>query len=216
MLTTRKSPPAQVVVQWTENCSAVVLILAYCRNQEINFDGKVAVGIAIRWGGEMNIQNQHLSGPVGRLLLAVLVGFSATMLFLWGDTSLALAQDLAFPPPENLTITVQSNNIVIEWVYTVEPTALTYTLWRSESVSRTEAIRVEAPLLAATGDGEPVVAYYTMIDSSIQPGHTYTYWLDATDAQGNTATFGPLSLDQVDDASQPQHRVFLPIITARQ
>jgi hypothetical protein len=163
----------------------------------------------------MNRQTQHLSSPIGRLLLAVLFGLGATLFFLWGDTTSARAQDSAFPPPENLTITVQSTNTVIEWVYTVEPVALTYTLWRSESATRSEAVVVEAPLLAATGDSDPVVAYYTMIDNSAQPGHTYTYWLDATDSQGNTSTFGPLNLDQVDDASQPQHRLFLPIITAR-
>lgn len=166
-------------------------------------------------GGEMNTQNQHLNYPLGRLLFVVLIGLGVTLFFLWGDTSLALAQDSTFPQPENLTITVQSTNIIIEWVYTVEPAALTYTLWRSESATRTEAIAVEAPLLAATGDGNPVLAYYTMIDSSGQPGHPYTYWLDATDVQGNTSTFGPFIVNQVDDASQPQHRLFLPIIAAR-
>lgn len=163
----------------------------------------------------MDTRNQHVSRRMGQMLTAVLGGLGVMLLLLWVDTTLALAQDATFPPPENLTITVQSNNIVIEWVYTVEPTALTYTLLRSESATRTEAIAIEAPLLAATGDGDPVVAYYTMIDSTGQPGHTYTYWLDVTDAQGNAATLGPLAVNQVDDASQPQHRLFLPIITAR-
>jgi hypothetical protein len=101
---------------------------------------------------------------------------------------------------------------MLEWVYTVAGVPVTYTLYRSESGSWGDAVAVQAWIMATTGNGDPVVAYYTLIDPTVQPGRSYTYWLTITDLQGHAATFGPLTLAAEEDAQQPRHHSFLPLL----
>ncbi|HMN28676.1 MAG TPA: hypothetical protein PKE45_11055 [Caldilineaceae bacterium] len=146
-------------------------------------------------------------------LRSLLAGLIGVLLLIAAATAPVLAADEVFPQPEQLTVTVQNDQVVLDWLYTVEPSALTYTLARSENRSLADATVVNASLLSSTGDGEPVVAYYTLIDTTAQPGRGYAYWLTATDEAGQSLTLGPLTIGQVDDASERQTQLFLPIVT---
>jgi hypothetical protein len=146
-------------------------------------------------------------------LWALLAGLLGALLLTAGATTTVLAADDSFPQPEQLTITVHNDQVVLDWLYTVEPAVLTYTMARSENRSLADATVVNAALLSSTGDGEPVVAYYTLIDATAQPGRAYAYWLTATDEEGHAVTLGPLTTGQVDDASEQQIQLFLPIVT---
>ena len=156
----------------------------------------------IRW------QTRWISWTVLAVLFALWLGVV-------GTTSPALAQDATFPLPEQLTVTVRNNHIVLDWVYTVEPALVTYRLGRSESNSADEATTVTASLLSSTGDGEPVLLYYTMIDPTAQPDGAYAYWLTVTDGQGTSTTLGPLTIGDIDGASGQPQPIFLPLIISR-
>lgn len=142
------------------------------------------------------------------------IALLGAFLLMWAGTASAFADDVAIAQPEQVTLTVQESMVVLSWVYTVDPGAPTYTLLRSENRNRANATIVQAALLSATGDGNPVLAYYTMIDASAQPGVAYAYWLTVADEQGGSATYGPFTSGQVDDASEQQHQLFLPLVAS--
>jgi hypothetical protein len=160
--------------------------------------------------GQM-IQQSAYSDRRNRLF--VLIGLLFIGMGLVRGNQIALAQTTPFPLPEDVTLVVQSNRVIVNWVYTVDPAIVTYSLERSETSAHSEATIVPAPVLSSTGDGEPVVVYYSMSDETAQPNHAYAYWLTVTNQQGETATLGPFTTGQVDDASEQRHQLFLPIVS---
>lgn len=162
----------------------------------------------------MGTLNATIHHNLARRLHLHLIILLAVLLSLWAPANAAFADAVAIPQPEQPALTVQGNAVVLNWVYTVDPGISTYTLERSANLSRADAITLSAPVLSATGDGNPIVAYYTMIDDSAEAGHAYAYWLTTTDQYGNAVTAGPWTIGQVDDASEHLHLLFLPFVAS--
>jgi hypothetical protein len=148
-------------------------------------------------------------------LLGLITFFFIGVLLLMSTIDLAQAQAVPPPTPEQLTIAVHSNRIAVEWQITNESSIIFYTLHRSETDAYSDAVVVPALELSSISERDPAVTHYSLIDTTAQPGRSYHYWLMATDQQGASATFGPLTASLVDDASEHQHHLFLPVVTTR-
>jgi hypothetical protein len=120
----------------------------------------------------------------------------------------------SIPEPEQLTATARVDGVAIEWQQTEKTPSVRYSLLRGTSNTLADAQPISALLLSSISNATPMTTYYTLLDPSAEAESAYTYWLTLTDGQGQQATFGPYTVGQVDDASQQDHALFLPLISS--
>jgi hypothetical protein len=114
------------------------------------------------------------------------------MALLWCATPIhaATPTEAAEPgAPLTITVTVTDSSVALEWAVQAHRDAIHYTLLRSEQASLADATVLDAPVLSSVSLDSPLV-YYTAVDTSAQPGITYSYWLVA-DSGERTQRYGP-------------------------
>jgi predicted outer membrane repeat protein len=72
-----------------------------------------------------------------------------------------------------------------------------------------ELVRLNAALIPGQNPGSPVGAVYEFLDKAVEPGLTYSYWLEAVDTHGQATRHGPVSV-QVPPGGQ--YRIYLPLV----
>jgi hypothetical protein len=82
--------------------------------------------------------------------------------------------------------------IRLAWATGSELDALGFNLFRAESVDGPRS-RLNSSFIAAQSPGSPLGATYEFVDSSVSPGATYYYWLEAVDGHGEAQMHGPVS-----------------------
>jgi uncharacterized repeat protein (TIGR01451 family) len=94
-------------------------------------------------------------------------------------------------------------NVVISWETAMESNTLGFNLYRATSLDG-ERVLLNPDLIPSQSLGG-IGAVYQFIDTDIQLGNTYYYWLEFIDASGKTE-FGPVPAMILDN------RLFLPVI----
>ncbi len=116
------------------------------------------------------------------------------------ETAIALLSFTAIPQP--------NNTIRVRWVTGAEINTYGFHLFRSTDGNRDTAVRVTDQIILSQGWGQGG-ATYQWIDTNIQPGASYTYWLQETELDGELLEYGPVSTSP-GQLSLAQ-RLYLPI-----
>lgn len=82
------------------------------------------------------------------------------------------------------------------WRTALEQNVFGFNLYRSSTGQRSDAVRINPNLIPALGQSGGG-ASYRFVDTAIQPGATYFYWLQEVELNGNLAEFGPVTTAQV-------------------
>ncbi len=97
--------------------------------------------------------------------------------------------------------------IVLQWITASEHETSGFYLLRSATGARADATRVTSALIPAQGGlGDTT---YTWIDTEVQAGQRYTYWLQEVEANGQLKENGPATAAY--STTGEWQRVFLPI-----
>jgi hypothetical protein len=120
--------------------------------------------------------------------------------------------------PTPTAVTLQSftaapqadGTLVVAWETATELNTAGFYLYRSSDGQRGSADRVTPEIIFAEGSGL-IGARYTWTDRDVQPGTTYTYWLQEVETGGATNEYGPATIFFPSPGTLP-HAVFLPLI----
>jgi len=80
-----------------------------------------------------------------------------------------------------------SAQLRLEWVAGAPEEVAAFTIYRSETADRPQEAILTAPSQALIDNGG-----YAYTDSSVRPGRSYNYWLEAQSAAGVTTPAGPI------------------------
>ncbi|MCU0491465.1 MAG: carboxypeptidase regulatory-like domain-containing protein [Chloroflexaceae bacterium] len=133
-----------------------------------------------------------------------------------GTTS-NLTLDFGFRRPGGAAITVASfsatregTSVTVRWVTAAEVNTQSFTLVRSTTGSRADAVPVAMQPIPAQGRGQGG-ASYSFTDTSAQPGTTYSYWLVETETTGVSNEYGPVRTSG--PGPRANTTIFLPVVT---
>ncbi len=102
--------------------------------------------------------------------------------------------------------------VMVRWTTGMERDTWGFHLWRSSTGERAEARRMTDSLIPARGNTTTGAAY-TWIDHTIEPGTTYTYWLEEVEVSGRAHEYGTAQVT-TPSPDQPQQTsyVYFPLI----
>ena len=122
-----------------------------------------------------------------------------TIIAIDNPTAIALA---------SFTAAREGEQVVVRWVTTAEINTWGFHLYRSANGQRAGAVRVTPQIIPGQGRGQGG-ASYSWVDTSVEAGVTYTYWLAETEIGGATNEYGPATA-RVQTAALTYH-LFLPL-----
>jgi uncharacterized repeat protein (TIGR01451 family) len=99
--------------------------------------------------------------------------------------------------------TAANEHILLEWNTILETDMLGFNLYRSESTEG-ERLTLNVELLPSMGFGAPGFSPYSFIDSDVQAGVTYYYWLEVVNLDGEPDLYGPLPI-------RPYYTIYMPL-----
>ncbi len=105
------------------------------------------------------------------------------------------------------TATDHANGMLIAWETSSERDTWGFHLWRSVDGQRSNAVRITATPIVARGR-KTSGATYNWLDTDVEPGKRYTYWLEEIENSGIRRMYGPASSVSL----TTQHTVFLPLV----
>ena len=101
------------------------------------------------------------------------------------------------------------DGVRLAWSTVLEQDTWGFNLYRSTDGDRNNAVKVNASIILAQGQGSNG-ASYTYLDSDAQPGVAYHYWLDEVELDGTSAELGEATVPADGDGPAGSHRIFLP------
>ncbi|MFN8495304.1 MAG: hypothetical protein U0350_47340 [Caldilineaceae bacterium] len=131
--------------------------------------------------------------------LAMLIVCCAT-LFAYTPT---FAQAEIIAAPLQVTLTAQSNQASLSWTDKEGDAHTQYTLYRSMDGEWADAVKMDKAIIGV-GTGDSVAIDFMVIDDSLQPGATYTYWLVQETPNHPQIQVGPFVVTS--------HVVYLPLL----
>ena len=144
----------------------------------------------------------RISTGAGSQTVTVVAGSTATtpnVGFTVAPTAIALT---------SFSATNRANGVLIQWATSAEVNTFGFTLYRSATSSRSDAVLITPQVILAQGRGNTGAAY-SWHDTTAEPGTVYHYWLAEIDAGQQTHEYGPI----VSGMQRPQARysVFIPV-----
>lgn len=124
--------------------------------------------------------------------------------------------NLGFPVPTAVTLISfkaapqPDGTIGVRWETATEYNTQGFYLYRSTDGTRANAVRVTPEIIFSEGSGV-TGAVYSWLDRDVEPGATYTYWLQEVETSGATNEYGPTSTS-IPLVSATPYRVFAPVI----
>ncbi|MBI1298716.1 DUF11 domain-containing protein, partial [bacterium] len=107
-------------------------------------------------------------------------------------------------------IGVNESMIQVSWVTGLEIDTWGFHIWRSETGNRADAVKVTTQLVPAQGSANSGGSY-SVLDSGVRPGVTYTYWLAETQTDGIILEYGPVT-GRTGEQPFNNQRIFLPVV----
>jgi hypothetical protein len=92
----------------------------------------------------------------------------------------------------SFTAVRQSDAVVVQWSTSFEESTFGYYLYRSTGTTRDGAVLVTEQLIASQGT---FGGSYAVTDSNVQPGVTYTYWLDEVEIDGTVSEIDSVTVN---------------------
>jgi uncharacterized repeat protein (TIGR01451 family) len=113
-----------------------------------------------------------------------------------------------------LSFTAESDaeGVEVRWVTGSEVDSWGFHLLRSSDGTRASAQRVTSDLILAQG-GSNLGASYRWIDRSVEPGNTYTYWLQETELDGTINEYGTATIEFSGVSQDNPYTLYMPIIS---
>jgi hypothetical protein len=108
----------------------------------------------------------------------------------------------------SFTALQQAQGLLLRWTTGLELETLGFHLYRSLEGRREGALRVTPRLIPAHGQSGG--ASYTWLDTTVEPGRRYTYWLAETELSGSKREYGPALTLRL--ASEQDWRLLLPLV----
>jgi hypothetical protein len=99
--------------------------------------------------------------------------------------------------------------VQVAWVTGAEVNTFGFSLYRSATRQRADAVRVTDELIPAKGT---TGASYDWLDVTTQPDVAYTYWLQEIETSGRINEYGPTTIGTPDQPQAGPSRVFLPLV----
>ena len=112
----------------------------------------------------------------------------------------------------SFTAVAQEQGLLVRWVTGAEVDTWGFHLWRSADGQRENAQRITPELILAEGKGQG--ASYSFLDPQVEPGRTYSYWLEEVEVNGRRLEYGPIT-GRLAPGEEPsaQQQLFLPIVS---
>ncbi len=113
----------------------------------------------------------------------------------------------------SFTAEAQGEALLVRWVTGAEVDTWGFHLWRSKDGRRENAQRITPELILAQGSGQG--ASYSFLDQQVEPGQSYSYWLEELEVNGRQLEYGPIvgRLSPAEEPQAPGQQLFLPIIS---
>jgi hypothetical protein len=109
---------------------------------------------------------------------------------------------------ERFTTTWEGTTIAVRWTTGAELNTWGFHLYRSADGNRASAVRVTPNIILGRGNGSSG-ASYSWVDTSVEAGVRYTYWLQEVELNGTIAEYGPSTAFI---SGVPQYKVYLPLL----
>ncbi len=94
----------------------------------------------------------------------------------------------------SFTAAPAGNAIRLEWTTATELDNLGFNVYRATSPAGPQ-VKLNASLIASQAPGSPLGATYEFLDTAVQAGVTYYYWLEDVDVYGVTTMHGPVQAE---------------------
>jgi predicted outer membrane repeat protein len=124
-----------------------------------------------------------------------------------------------FPAPTAVTllnfdvVAINATTVQLEWSTASELGVQGFHLWRSTSGVRSQAVRITQTSIEPQGD-LLFGADYLFVDTLLQPGREYTYWLQEVDTNGSITESGPVTVRTPAQPADEQtvKKFYLPLL----
>ena len=104
---------------------------------------------------------------------------------------------------------LQANGTVrLEWATSLEVNSFGFDIFRSPDGTRDSAVKITPTLIPAAGRAGG--ATYDFMDSAVQVGQTYAYWLVETELDGHQLDYGPVAVHVMQPGAQ--QNLYLPML----
>ncbi len=138
-----------------------------------------------------------------------------------GGQSLTESASLTFSVQAPTAVTLASilaefddqGAVILTWVTTAEYDNWGFNVYRAEVNDPAAAVRVNEHLIPSRGQAVSG-ATYRFVDTTVQPGKTYWYWIEDVDVNGRSTWHGPVEV-YVPERLEPGaggHATFLPLL----
>lgn len=132
-----------------------------------------------------------------------------------GQNDLTIYAGITLLPPtvvalQSFTAEWTSQSVRLRWVTTAELHTWGFQIYRSSDGTRANSTRRTPAIILGQGHGQSN-ALYTWTDTTVEPGQTYTYWLEEIEVNGTTNEYGPATT--LLHPTSAGRQVFLALIT---
>ena len=104
---------------------------------------------------------------------------------------------------------LQANGTVrLEWATSLEVNSFGFDIFRSPDDTRDSAVKITPALIPAVGRAGG--ATYDFMDSAVQVGQTYAYWLVETELDGHQLDYGPVAIRVMQPGAR--QNLYLPML----
>ena len=112
----------------------------------------------------------------------------------------------------SLDATPKDRSVLVSWESASEINILGFNLYQADSLDGPWTLLNDQPIPSVV-PGAVEGAVYSYLDSSVEPGRTYYYRLDAIDFNGVPESFGPVAvLVPAMRLEVPLHRIYMPMV----
>ncbi len=111
----------------------------------------------------------------------------------------------------------KSGAVVLTWVTTAEFDNWGFNVYRAEVNDPAQAVRVNEYLIPGRGQAVSGATYH-FVDTNVQPGTRYWYWIEDVDLDGNASWHGPVEVfvpEALDPGTGGSGTLFMPLILSQ-